>query len=129
MKDFAGHEALEQVVRLEIAERVEDGRERVGGFDFANADGGGVGARLQEPGAGNVPKEAADVVVVEDGGELRDGDAALAGAGAHGELVAEVGGGGGGPSRGRTVVVARRGGFPVGDLPLAPAGGTRFLCW
>src|SRR5258708_15961535 len=90
MKDFGGDEALEQVVRLEIAERVEDGPERVGGFDFANADGGGVGARLQEPGAGNVPKEAADVVVVEDGGELRNGNPALPGADAHCELVAEV---------------------------------------
>ena len=92
MKDFAGHEALEQVVGLEIAELVENGPECVGSFDFANADCGGVGARLEQPGAGDVTEEAADVVVVEDSGELRDGDAALTGADTHGELVAEVAG-------------------------------------
>jgi hypothetical protein len=37
-----------------------------------------------------VAHEAAEVVVVEDGGELGNGDATLTGANAHGELVAEV---------------------------------------
>src|SRR5260370_37773715 len=90
VKDFAGREALEQVVGLEIAEFVQNGPERVGGFDFANADRRGVSARLQEPGAGNVPQEAADVLVVEDGGELRNGDAALPGGEAPTPLGAQV---------------------------------------
>ena len=92
MKDLAGDEALEQVVGLEIAEFIQNRPECVGGFDFANADRGGVGARLQEPGAGNVSQEGADVVVIKDGGELGNRNAALPGADAHCELVAEVAG-------------------------------------
>ena len=113
VKDFAGDEAFEEVVGLEIAELVEDGPERVGGFDFADADGGGVGAGLQEPGAGDVAEEAADVVVVEDGGELRDGNAALPGADTHGELVAEVAGEGFAHAGKAHVFAQQRGYFEV----------------
>src|SRR5258705_9023100 len=99
VKDFAGHEALEEVVGLEVAELVEDWPECVGMSNFANADRGGVGARLQEPGTGNMGEETADVLVVEDGGELGDRDAALTGTDTHGQLVAEVAGGGVAPPR------------------------------
>ena len=49
VKDFTGDETLQQVVRLEIAELIEDRPELVGCFDLANADRRGVGARLQQP--------------------------------------------------------------------------------
>ncbi len=77
VKDLAGDEALEEVVRLEVAELVEDGPKVAWRFDLADADGGGVGAGLQQPRAGDVVEEVVEVVVVEDAGELGNGDAAL----------------------------------------------------
>ena len=47
---------------------------------------------FRQPWAREHAHEFADVVVVEDGGELGDGNAALPGADTHGQLVAEVAG-------------------------------------
>ena len=54
---LAGDEALEEIVRLEIAEFVEDRPDVVRSFDLADADGGGVGAGLQQPGPGTCWKK------------------------------------------------------------------------
>src|ERR1700723_1552073 len=73
VKDLAGDEAFKDIVRLKVAELVEDGPEVVWRLDFADADGGGVGARLQQPWSGYIAEEAVQVIVVEDTGEFGDG--------------------------------------------------------
>src|SRR5205823_4238734 len=58
-----------------------------------DADRRRLAPRLQEPRPGDGGQEVADVVVVDDADELRDADAQLPAAGAHGQLVAEQAGG------------------------------------
>src|ERR1700761_5248363 len=90
VKDLAGDEAFKDIMRLEIAELVEDRPEVVWRLDFADADGRGVGARLQQPWSGYVAEEAVKVVVVEDAAELGNGNTFLFCSDAHGKFVAEV---------------------------------------
>src|SRR5271168_1958635 len=92
VKDLAGDEALQEIVRLQVAELVKDRPECVGCFDLANADCRGVGARLQQPWAGNMAQEVAEVVVVEDRGKFWNGNTALPGTDSHREFVTKVAG-------------------------------------
>jgi hypothetical protein len=68
--------------------------ELVGVVKFFDAHRAGLGARLEQPRGRDARHEFAQAVVVEDAGELRDVEAAVAGRRPHGELVAEVAGDG-----------------------------------
>ena len=61
-------------------------------MDLANAEGGGFGARLEQPGRGHALHVVAQLVVVEHAAELGNQEAGIARADAHGQLVAIVGG-------------------------------------
>ena len=90
VEDVAGNELFKEILGLAVAELVEPAPEVVGRLDFFHADARGLGARLEEPGAGDASHELAQVLVIEDVLEFGDEDAALAGFGAHGELIPEI---------------------------------------
>ena len=88
--DVAGDEALEQIERSLVAERV-DRRPGLGArAQLLHADRRCLRARLEDPRRGHRVEIAIEGSVVQDVDELRHRDAAGAGPDPHRELVAEV---------------------------------------
>ena len=54
MEDIAGDEALKDIVGLEVSQGLKDWPKLVRSVNEFDADGGGIGARLQEPRAGHL---------------------------------------------------------------------------
>src|SRR6266404_5088212 len=63
-------------------------------MNLFHANAGGLRTRLEQPGVGNAGHEFAKTIVIEAVDEFGDQYASFAGAGAHGQLVAEVTDGG-----------------------------------
>jgi hypothetical protein len=90
VEDVPRHELLEDVERALIAQAVDRRPELLLPFDPMNADGRGIGPRLEHPWQRYVVSESVDRVVVHDRHEIGHENALVARADAHRELVAEV---------------------------------------
>ena len=94
VEDVAGDEALQQVIRLLVAQALDNGPEFVLGMHFADADGAGHRPRLQHPRRRYAIEERRKLSVIQHVDEVGHVQPRLGGAHAHGQLVAEVARGG-----------------------------------
>ena len=90
VEDIAFDEALEQVERAPVAERVERRPQLLDPLDAGDADGRRVRARLEHPGAGHAFGKPAHLVVVHRVDELGHEHALVPRLDAHRQLVAEI---------------------------------------
>ena len=91
---LAGDHLFDEVIGLLITQGIDGFEGLISVMQFLDADGVGAATGLEQPGAGDTGQETANVVVVEDTDELRDGNAEATGPGTHGELITEVTSGG-----------------------------------
>ena len=94
VEDVAGHELLEQVMRLRVTQLLEQRPKIGGGVDFLHADAGGLRAGLQQPRRFHARHEILQAGVIEHVDKFRDVDAFFFRTPAHGQLVAEMAHGG-----------------------------------
>src|ERR1700722_1415364 len=90
VKYISGHELLEQVKRLLIAQLGEPRPELAFVADFLHADSRGLRARFQKPWRFDASHEISQVVIVQHMHKFGHGDAFFPRAAAHGQLVAEI---------------------------------------
>src|SRR5271170_4619506 len=113
VEHIAGHELLQQVVRLFVAQLLQQRPKLGGGVNFLHADAGSLRARLQQPRRIHARHEFLQAGVVQHVNKFRNVDARFFRAPAHRQLVAEM------PHRGEAhagnaqVFAQRRGVFHI----------------
>src|SRR6204780_2358743 len=109
VEDVAGYKLLEQVMRLFVAQLIEQRPQIRGGMNFLHADARSLRAGLQEPRRIHARHKFLQSGVIEHVNKFRDVDAVLFRAAAHGQLVSKMAHGGEAHA-GNAQVFAKRGG-------------------